>query len=196
MMDEDHLTQQEKQGLLRVARLALENGVRGESMPPLDLNKFTPRLQADGTSFVTLTINGMLRGCIGSLEPNQSLAEDVREHAIAAALNDYRFPPVRISELSQIEIEVSRLTTPVSLEYDSPEDLLSRLRPGVNGVVIRDGMRRATFLPQVWEKLPDPAEFLDHLCAKMGTTPGLWRQKHIDVLIYQVEEFHEHPDCT
>jgi len=196
MMDEDHLTQQEKQGLLRVARLALENGVRGESMPPLDLNKFTPRLQADGTSFVTLTINGMLRGCIGSLEPNQSLAEDVREHAIAAALNDYRFPPVRISELSQIEIEVSRLTTPVSLEYDSPEDLLSRLRPGVNGVVIRDGMRRATFLPQVWEKLPDPAEFLDHLCAKMGATPGLWRQKHIDVLIYQVEEFHEHPDCT
>jgi hypothetical protein len=196
MMDEDHLTQQEKQGLLRVARLALENGVRGESMPPLDLNKFTPRLQADGTSFVTLTINGMLRGCIGSLEPNQSLAEDVREHAIAAALNDYRFPPVRINELSQIEIEVSRLTTPVSLEYDSPEDLLSRLRPGVNGVVIRDGMRRATFLPQVWEKLPDPAEFLDHLCAKMGATPGLWRQKHIDVLIYQVEEFHEHPDCT
>jgi len=196
MMDEDHLTQQEKQALLSIARLALENGVRGESLPPLDLNKFTPRLQADGTSFVTLTINGMLRGCIGSLEPNQSLAEDVREHAIAAALNDYRFPPVRISELSQIEIEVSRLTTPVSLEYDSPEDLLSRLRPGVDGVVIRDGMRRATFLPQVWEKLPDPAEFLDHLCAKMGATPGLWRQKHIDVLIYQVEEFHEHPDCT
>jgi len=196
MMDEDHLTQQEKQALLSIARLALENGVRGESLPPLDLNKFTPRLQADGTSFVTLTINGMLRGCIGSLEPNQSLAEDVREHAIAAALNDYRFPPVRISELPQIEIEVSRLTTSVSLEYDSPEDLLSRLRPGVDGVVIRDGMRRATFLPQVWEKLPDPAEFLDHLCAKMGATPGLWRQKHIDVLIYQVEEFHEHPDCT
>ena len=196
MMDEDHLTQQEKQALLSIARLALENGVRGESLPPLDLNKFTPRLQADGTSFVTLTINGMLRGCIGSLEPNQSLAEDVREHAIAAALNDYRFPPVRISELSQIEIEVSRLTTPVSLEYDSAEDLLSRLRPGVDGVVIRDGMRRATFLPQVWEKLPDPAEFLDHLCAKMGATPGLWRQKHLDVLIYQVEEFHEHPDST
>ena len=196
MMDEDHLTQQEKQALLSIARQALENGVRGESLPPLDLNKFTPRLQADGTSFVTLAINGMLRGCIGSLEPNQSLAEDVREHAIAAALNDYRFPPVRISELSQIEIEVSRLTTPISLEYDGPEDLLSRLRPGVDGVVIRDGMRRATFLPQVWEKLPDPAEFLDHLCAKMGATPGLWRQKHIDVLIYQVEEFHEHPDCT
>jgi AMMECR1 domain-containing protein len=103
---------------------------------------------------------------------------------------------VRISELTQIEIEVSRLTTPISLEYDGPEDLLSRLRPGVDGVVIRDGMRRATFLTQVWEKLPDPAEFLDHLCAKMGATPGLWRQKHIDVLIYQVEEFHEHPDCT
>jgi len=196
MMDEDHLTQQEKQALLSIARQALENGVRGVSLPPLDLLALTPRLQADGTSFVTLTINGMLRGCIGSLEPNQSLAEDVREHAIAAALNDYRFPPVRINELSQIEIEVSRLTPLVSLEYDGPEDLFSRLRPGVDGVVIRDGVRRATFLPQVWEKLPDPAEFLDHLCAKMGATPGLWRQKHLDVLIYQVEEFHEHPDST
>lgn len=196
MMDEDHLTQQEKQALLSIARQALENGVRGVSLPPLDLSALTPRLQAHGASFVTLTEGGMLRGCIGTLEPNQSLAEDVREHAIAAALNDYRFPPVRISELSQIEIEVSRLTTPVFLEYDGPEDLLSHLRPGVDGVVIRDGMRRATFLPQVWEKVPDPAEFLDHLCAKMGTTPGLWRQKHIDVLIYQVEEFHEHPDCT
>lgn len=196
MMDEDHLTQQEKQALLSIARQALENGVRGVSLPPLDLLALTPRLQADGASFVTLTEGGMLRGCIGTLEPNQSLAEDVREHAIAAALNDYRFPPVRINELSQIEIEVSRLTTPVSLEYGGPEDLLSRLRPGVDGVVIRDGVRRATFLPQVWEKLPDPVEFLDHLCAKMGATPGLWRQKHLDVLIYQVEEFHEHPDST
>jgi AmmeMemoRadiSam system protein A len=106
-------------------------------------------------------------------------------------LQDYRFPNVRSEELSKIDIEVSRLTHPVLLEYTTPEDLLSKLRPGIDGVVLRDGARRATFLPQVWEKLPDPADFLDNLCYKMGAAPDLWRKKHLDVLVYQVEEFHE-----
>ena len=94
-------------------------------------------------------------------------------------------------ELSQIEIEISRLTLPVPLEYSTPEDLLAKLRPGIDGVLLRDGVRRATFLPQVWEKIPDPAEFLDNLCYKMGVSPELWRKKHLDVSIYRVEEFHE-----
>jgi len=119
------------------------------------------------------------------------LAEDVREHAIAAALSDYRFPSVQVSELKGIHIEVSRLTAPVALEYAGPEDLVARLRPGVDGVILRDGNRRATFLPQVWEQLPDVEEFLAHLCNKMGASPDLWRRKHLDVQIYQVEEFHE-----
>ena len=94
-------------------------------------------------------------------------------------------------ELPQIAIEVSRLTPPTPLEYTTPEDLLSRLRPGIDGVVLRDGPRRATFLPQVWEKLPDPSDFLANLCYKMGAAPDQWRKKHLDVLVYQVEEFHE-----
>ncbi len=190
-MTEDKLTDEEKQILLTLARQALEDGVRGLNLPPLDLRSLPPRLQAEGASFVTLTVHGNLRGCIGALEPYQPLAEDVREHAVAAALQDYRFPNVRPEELSQIKVEVSRLTPPVPLVYDSPEDLLSKLRPGVDGVVLRDGVRRATFLPQVWEKLPEPAKFLDNLCYKMGAAPDLWRKKHPDVLIYQVEEFHE-----
>ena len=190
-MEEDKLTAEEKRTLLELARQALEGGVRGQQLPPLELGSLSPRLQEQGATFVTLTVAGNLRGCIGALEPYQPLAEDVREHAVAAALQDYRFPNVQPEELPRIEIEVSRLTHPVPLEYTTPEDLLSKLRPGIDGVVLRDGPRRATFLPQVWEKLPDPAEFLDHLCYKMGAAPDTWRKKHLDVLVYQVEEFHE-----
>jgi len=190
-MTEDKLTTEEKQILLRLARQALDMGVRGQKIPPLDQKSMPPRLQEKGASFVTLTIRGNLRGCIGALEPYQSLADDVREHAVAAALQDYRFPKVTPEELSQIEVEISRLTIPVPLEYSTPEDLLAKLRPGIDGVLLRDGIRRATFLPQVWEKIPNPAEFLDNLCYKMGDSPELWRKKHLEVSTYQVEEFHE-----
>ena len=190
-IEANNLTTEEKQILLRIARRALEQGVRGEKVSPLELKSLPPRLQGWGASFVTLTMHGDLRGCIGALEPYQPLAEDVREHAVAAAQEDYRFTPVRSEELSDITIEVSRLTTPVPLEYSTPEDLLSKLCPGVDGVVLRDGFQRATFLPQVWEKISGAEEFLSHLCLKMGATPDVWRHKHLDVLVYQVEEFHE-----
>lgn len=191
MVPDDRLTEEERAYLLRLARQALERGVAGDPLPALDEQSLTPRLRALGASFVTLTRHGNLRGCIGALEPYQSLAEDVREHAVAAATQDYRFPPVRPDETPQIEIEISRLTTPQPLDYSSPEDLLSKLRPHVDGVVLRDGLRRATFLPQVWEKVPDPVAFLEHLCMKMGAAPDLWRRKKVEVLTYQVEEFHE-----
>jgi len=187
----DQLTLEEKQILLRLARQALELGVRGEKLPTLDRQSLSPGLCADGAAFVTLTERGELRGCIGALEAYQPLVEDVREHAIAAALSDYRFPPVQVSELDGINIEVSRLTAPVRLEYASPEDLVAKLRPGVDGVILREGNRRATFLPQVWEKLPEAVDFLGNLCLKMGAAPDLWRRKHLDVETYQVEEFHE-----
>jgi AmmeMemoRadiSam system protein A len=187
----EQLTSEEKKTLLRLARQALETGVRGGPLPHLDMASLTPALRAEGASFVTLTVRGNLRGCIGALEPYQPLAEDVREHAVAAALEDYRFPPVQESDLPGIEIEVSRLTMPVSLDYTDADDLLAKLRPGLDGVILRDGSRRATFLPQVWEKIPAPAEFLANLCYKMGTAPDTWRRRHLEVLIYRVEEFHE-----
>ena len=188
----EKLTTAEQETLLRLARESMERGVRGENLPPLDESSLSPSLRDEGSSFITLTIHGELRGCIGSLEPRQSLAEDVREHAAAAALKDPRFPPVREEELNGIRIEVSRLTRPVLLEYKDADDLLSKLCPREDGVVLRDeGYRRATFLPQVWEKISDPAEFLSSLCYKMGADPYLWRMKHLDVLVYRVEEFHE-----
>jgi len=187
----DQLTSEEKQTLLRLARDTLERGVRGRELPALEAKNLTPRLQDLGASFVTLTINRQLRGCIGALEPYQPLAQDVSEHALAAALDDPRFPPLTPEELEKTKIEISRLTLPQQLEYDDAADLLARLRPNVDGVILRDGMRRATFLPQVWEKIPDKAAFLDNLCSKMGVMPGTWRKKHLEVLTYQVEEFHE-----
>src|SRR5512145_230933 len=104
----EKLTAEEKQTLLRLAREALESGVRGTNLPAPDPTQLTPLLRAEGAAFVTLTIHGQLRGCIGALQPYQPLVEDVREHAIAAALQDYRFAPVRPEELSRIRIEVSR----------------------------------------------------------------------------------------
>jgi len=188
---DDPLTNEEKQVLLRLARSAIERAVRGEEPPPIKAAELTPRLRETAASFVTLTIEGDLRGCIGALEPSMPLIEDVREHAAAAALDDPRFMPVRPDELERIEIEVSRLTLPVALDYADAADLLNKLRPGIDGVILREGRRRATFLPQVWEKLPDKAAFLDQLCAKMGAAPDAWRQRHLEVLTYQVEEFHE-----
>ena len=179
--------------LLKLARRAIEAAIQGQPFPELDAGNLPARLLEPGVSFVTLTRSGELRGCIGALEPRVSLAEDVQEHAVAAAFQDYRFHPVQAEELSSIEIEISRLTPQSKLEYDHPDELLKLLRPGIDGVVIHYGMYRATFLPQVWEKLPAPEMFLNHLCQKMGAPGNLWRKEKLEIYTYQVEEFREQP---
>lgn len=185
------LTISEQNQLLFYAREALEASVSGQPLLVLKLDELSPRLREHGATFVTLTCKGELRGCIGTLEAYQPLAEDVRQHAVAAALQDYRFPPVQPDELAEIEIEISYLSDPELVDYDSPAKLLEILRPGIDGVILRDGFRRATFLPQVWEKIPDKALFLSHLCEKMGAAYDLWERKPLQVFIYQVEEFKE-----
>ena len=189
---EHKLTPEEQKTLIHLAREAIECGVKGEKLPPLDPASLSFHLREQGASFITLTVRGQLRGFIGALEPYQPLADDVREHAVAAALEDPRFPPVQLNELNGIKIEVSRLTRPIPLDYEDAEDLLSKLHPNVDGVILRDVTgRRATFLPQVWEKIRNPADFMDNLCHKMGVSHHSWRDRHFDVLTYQVEEFHE-----
>jgi uncharacterized protein len=188
---EGRLTDEEKQLLLRLARQALLDAVNNRPRSLLDLNGLPESLQKPGATFVTLTWRDALRGCIGAIEPYLPLAEDVREHARAAALEDYRFPPVRPAEVEEIVIEISRLTIPKPLDYEGPVDLLDKIRPGIDGVILVDGFHRATFLPQVWDKLPDKVTFLEHLCQKMGAPADAWRRKKLQVSIYQVEEFHE-----
>lgn len=185
------LVQAEEVMLLTIARQAIEKAVQGEPLPKIDLDDLPIPLQEPGASFVTLTIDGRLRGCIGTLDPYQPLAKDVQEHAVAAALQDFRFPKVQPNELPHIKIEVSALTPRTPLHYDSPEDLVSKLRPNIDGVILQDGFNKATFLPQVWEKLPDPEMFLSHLCMKMGASGDLWRKKPLDIYVYQVQEFQE-----
>ncbi|MCL4559359.1 MAG: AmmeMemoRadiSam system protein A [Chloroflexi bacterium] len=190
-MDPAPLTLDERKALLQLARQTIASASAAQGLvPPLPAD-LPPRLRQPGVTFVTLTQNGELRGCVGALEAYQSLAEDVCEHAAAAAFEDFRFPPLRPEEVSRIHIEISVLTPPRALEYSSPDDLLNCLRPGIDGVLIRDGFHRATFLPQVWEKLPDPEEFMTHLCLKMGASANLWRQKHLQVFTYRVESFEE-----
>ena len=185
------LSETDKKELLRIARAAISSAVIGQPLEKLDLSTFSTVLQADGAAFVTLTMSGKLRGCIGALEAFKPLVLDVQEHAIAAAQQDYRFPPVFNNEVESLKIEISYLTPIHRLEYKDNNDLISKLRPGIDGVLIRDGSRRATFLPQVWGQISDGREFMSHLCIKMGAQPDLWQKKQIEVFVYQVEEFSE-----
>lgn len=190
---DNHLTSADKNILLCIAREAIVHATQNIRIDDLSLANYSKQLREPGASFVTLhrKSDGQLRGCIGALEAYQPLVKDVQHHAVAAALEDYRFPPVTFDEISNLSIEISRLTAAVTLKYDNPQELPVLLQPGIDGVIIKDGFRKATFLPQVWEQLPDPEEFLAHLCRKMGDRPDLWKIKLLDVAIYQVEEFHE-----
>jgi AmmeMemoRadiSam system protein A len=118
---------------------------------------------------------------------------DVERRTAQAALRDQRFEPVQPAELAGLNIEISILSAPQPLAYAGPDDLLRRLRPGVDGVVLSDGRRRATFLPQVWSRLPQPEQFLSRLCEKLGTRPDAWRAGRLHVAVYQVIEFADHP---
>jgi uncharacterized protein len=185
------LSSEDKKFLLQIAREAIQQAVDGHPVHSIDHHGLSPDLLENGASFVTLTIHGDLRGCIGALEAYQPLVDDVQEHAVAAAMDDYRFPQLQSHELPKVHIEISHLTPSVRLEYADPEDLLSKLKPGVDGVILRDGRNRATFLPQVWEKVPEKQAFLGQLCQKMGAASDTWRRKHLDVYTYNVEEFQE-----
>jgi AmmeMemoRadiSam system protein A len=190
-MDRNQLSSEDRLVLLKVAREAVEAAANRRRLPALRLEDYSSDLREIGTSFVTLTEKGRLRGCIGGLEASQPLVKDVQEHAAAAAVEDYRFNPVRPDEISKLRVEISRLTPAKMLDYKIPMELETILRPNIDGVIIRDGEHRATFLPQVWEKLPDVEEFLDHLCQKMGVRGNLWKTKHLEMWTYQVEAFEE-----
>jgi AmmeMemoRadiSam system protein A len=176
---------------LRLARHALDSVVRTGRLPEVKPAELPVALLARRACFVTLTKHGQLRGCIGHLTAQMPLYQAIMENARAAALQDYRFEPVRPSELPEIDIEISVLTPPRPLQYKSPEELLQRLRPGIDGVILELGPCSATFLPQVWEKLPSKEQFLDQLCLKAGCWPGDWRRPSVSVSTYQVEAFAE-----
>ncbi len=143
-----------------------------------------------GATFVTLTLGGNLRGCIGTLEAHRPLLLDIRQNAIAAAFSDPRFPPLSMAEYAHIKIEVSLLSQAAPLAFSSEQDALLQLAPGIDGVIFECGHRRSTFLPQVWESLPEPSSFLAQLKLKAGFSGSFWSDE-IKLSRYTVSKWKE-----
>ena len=189
---EDTLNYKEQSILFELAREAITRAVHGEPEPEVDTSALTERLRQQGASFVTLRKpDGQLRGCIGSIEAHIPLAQDVQRNAVGSAMRDPRFPPVSPDELDGLQIELSILTPPQALDFSGPDDLLAKLRPGVDGVIIDKNWRRATLLPSVWENIPDPIEFMSILCRKAGLPDREWRRPGMTVYVYQAEKVAE-----
>lgn len=164
----------ERRLLRTLARQSIEHGLtRGRALQP-DPDAYPPRLREWRASFVTLEYRGRLRGCVGTLEAWQALVCDVAEHAYAAAFNDPRFPPLSPPEATELELHIAVLTPPEPLACASEAELLARLQPGTDGLILYEQHRRATFLPAVWDDLPDPRAFLVHLKRKAGLAPDYW----------------------
>lgn len=178
---------QQKQTLLTVARQALEHP--GQAFPGAVSDEL---LLEPGASFVTLTQEGQLRGCIGSLMATRALAEDVWHNAQSAAWRDPRFDPLLESDVGRTRIEVSVLTAPETLHFNNTDDLIRQVRPHIDGIVLEQGRHRATFLPQVWEQLPRPAEFFSHLLRKAGLSEST-PLTDVSVQRYEVIKMEEPP---
>ncbi len=142
-------------------------------------------------TFVTLKIDGKLRGCIGNLEAAGPLLQSLTTNACQAAFHDHRFAPLTAEEFDRTSVDISVLTKPVLLAYDNGDDLLDQLRPHKDGVILKKGKARATFLPQVWKQLPDPRLFMEHLCLKAGLSRTSWRESGMEIYLYQVQIFDE-----
>jgi AmmeMemoRadiSam system protein A len=192
MTAKDKLSDEEGKKLLAVARRTIEQKLLHQEEAPKGADTDIPVIFREhrGT-FVTLTKGGNLRGCIGHIIPQESLIEGIRINALNAAFRDPRFQPLTREEWGKVQIEISILTDPEPLPYSDAEDLLKKIRTGIDGVIIKKGYHQATFLPQVWEQLPKKEEFLTHLCLKAGLEGNAWKKQALEVSTYQVQAFEE-----
>ena len=181
-------TQQQQKQLLQIAHQAIENGLQKGQPLSIELSDYEDALQEKYATFVTLNKNGDLRGCIGILEPLRPLVDDVAYNAYAAAFNDHRFSPVTQAEFEQLTIHISVLDTPTEMSFASEQDLINQMQPGVDGIILEDGGKRATFLPSVWESIKNRKEFLLHLKQKAGLPSNYWSDT-IKIKRYGVESF-------
>ena len=180
----------EKLFLLEIAKKAIGKELSGERFEIGENALPSKRLKEERGTFVTLTLGGNLRGCIGHILPVQGLYQDVIENARAAAFSDPRFPPLSEDEFKKIKIEISILSRPEKFDYATPIELTDYLEKERPGVIIKKGLNAATFLPQVWEELPKPEDFLAHLCLKAGLASDAWRDE-IKIETYKVEIIRE-----
>jgi MEMO1 family protein len=174
--------------MLKVARAAIAEALASGKAPALKADDYPAWAQQPGAAFVTLEMNGKLRGCIGSLAAHRPLIIDVSENAFAAAFRDPRFPNLGAAEFENLEISISVLSEPEPLDFENEADLLEKMRPGVDGLILQSGSRRGTFLPQVWEQLPQKSSFLAHLKSKAGFSADYWSDD-IKIFRYTTESF-------
>jgi AmmeMemoRadiSam system protein A len=188
-----HFTGEQGQLLVRLARQTISKKLGRQTQVPDDLETALASdiYQQHHGTFVTLKKKGQLRGCIGSLAAYEPIADGIRQNAVNAAFRDPRFRPLSDAELDEIQVEISILSDPKPLAYTDSEDLIKKLRVHVDGVILRKGSASATFLPQVWEQLPDPRQFLSQLCLKAGLTKDAWIKSKPEISTYQVEYFEE-----
>ena len=162
------MTEDDKKVLLNIARLSIQHGLDHQYPGNISPKDYSSALQQTAACFVTLQLNGELRGCIGSLIAHQALINDVYEHAHGAAFTDPRFSALTVDEFPSLHIEISILSSMQAINFKNEEDLLKQLKPGVDGLTIENSLHRATFLPQVWKSLPEPINFLHQLKLKAG----------------------------
>ena len=178
----------QKNQMLQLAKDAIGWGLRYGRPLTVNVADYDDALREPGACFVTLNRHGQLRGCIGSLEARRSLVEDISENAYAAAFRDPRFNPLQASELEDLKLSISVLSPAQPMHFSSEQDLLSQIRPGVDGLILEHGYHRGTFLPSVWEQLPNPVDFLRHLKQKAGLPADFWADD-IRVSRYHTESF-------
>ncbi len=185
-----NLSREERHLLLKTARRSILHGLEEGAALPVDPGRYPAPLREKRASFVTLHEGGALRGCIGTLEPIRPLIEDVAANAWAAAFADPRFAPLAKQEFDLLQIEISVLGPPQPVRFTSEEDLIRRLRPGRDGLILQEGSRRGTFLPSVWDSLPEPGRFLQHLKVKAGLPADYWSDT-LKIYRYTTESFAE-----
>ena len=187
------LTESEQRFLLQLARRELQAVLAGEPGVSVGSSELSEALKQKAACFVTLTKNGVQRGCmVDSLYPHEPIYQSVLRNAVLSATGDERYPPVTADELDTIQIEINILNRPKRLHFETPEELLNKLHPGTDGVILRTPLGFATYLPQVWRLYPEPDQFLSHLCEKAGSGSNCWRERPFpEIEIYQTFHFSE-----
>lgn len=185
------MTQNEALVGIRLARAAIESEIFNKELPNIDV--LPSNFKENGAVFVTLKnrSDSSLRGCIGSLIAHRPLHEDIISNAVSSAFNDPRFEPLKTEELGKIKIELSILTEPKKLHYSGVDDLLFKITPKVDGLIIKSDDKQATFLPSVWEEIAQKEEFLSLLCRKAGLAGDFYKSGELDVYTYSAEKFEE-----
>jgi uncharacterized protein len=174
LMPSTDLTPEEKNMLMDIARQSIASGLKNCEPLLINASDYSSNLQALRATFVTLEINQQLRGCIGTLEAYLPLVKDVSEHAFAAAFKDPRFSRLTKSEENLLEIHISILTPATSMSFESENDLMKQIQPGIDGLILESGSNKGTFLPSVWGSLPQTKDFFRHLKMKAGLPGNYW----------------------